>query len=86
MVEVPRPTISLDSDLREYRTGGRRGEGKIFVAHTDDEFWPGFMSGEVFEASEELAAEFGFDPNDVENVVSTEEFHAPRNVLAEGEW
>ena len=44
------------------------------------------MSGEVFEASEELAAEFGFDPNDAENVVNTEEFYAPRNVLAEGEW
>ncbi len=44
------------------------------------------MTGEVFEASEELATEFGSDPNDMENVVSTEEFHAPRNVLTEGEW
>ncbi len=59
---------------------------RTFVAHTEDEFWPGFMSGEVFEASEELAAEFGSDPNDMENVVSTVDFYAPTNVLAEGEW
>ena len=44
------------------------------------------MTGEMYETSEELAAEFGFDPNEMENVVSTEEFHAPRNVLVELEW
>ena len=45
----------------------------IPVATTPEEFDACFASGEVFEASEELAAERGFPPT-TEDVVSDEEF------------
>ena len=46
---------------------------RIPAATTPEEFDACFASGEVFEASEELAAERGFPPT-TEDVVSDEEF------------
>ena len=60
-------------------TQGRHSEpGNYFVARTEEEFWQGLMSGEVFEASEKLPAKAGFYPEGGEHVVSEEEFYAPR--------
>ena len=67
-------------------TQGRDSEpGNYFVARTEEEFWQGLMSGEVFEASEKLPAKAGFYPEGGEHVVSEEEFYAPRKPLLEGE-
>ena len=48
----------------------------IRVATTREEFNACFASGEAFEASDELAAQFGFFPT-AEDVVSDAEFFGP---------
>ena len=48
----------------------------VRVATTREEFNACFASGEAFEASGELAAQFGFFPT-TENVVSNAEFFGP---------
>ena len=57
--------------------------GKLLVAKTPAEFEQCFSSGEPFEASEELAAQFGFSPI-AEAVVSDEEFFAPADANSAG--
>ena len=58
--------------------------GQLLVAKTPAEFEQCFSSGEPFEASEELTAQFGFSPI-AEDIVSDEEFFAPADDNSAGQ-